>query len=299
MILPPGAKFSDKPKRLIIHADDAGLSYSENRATIMALELGLVSSYSIMIPCRGFTEMANFAKNNPQYDYGIHLTLTCEWEQDRFGPVLPISEVPGLVDGQGHFFKNREALKNSASAEEIKKELKAQIEKAYAYGLMPSHLDSHMYSVGAKPEFFRVYKELGREYNLPVLINKQLLEMVGLHAEEHLTDKDLALDYAYVGKFADFEKGNLTGYYDEVLKNLNPGLNIILIHPAFDDDEMKKITVNHPNFGSEWRQIDFEFFTSEHCRALLVGNKIELISWKEVTEGERTKDKGQSQKSKV
>jgi len=274
-----------KSKRLIIHADDAGLSHAENMATIKALERGLVSSYSMMVPCRGFEEMADFAKKNPQYDYGIHLTLTCEWEQVRFGPVLPASEVPSLVDGQGHFFKTREALKNSATTEDVKKELKAQIEIAYARVLKPSHLDSHMYSVGAKPEFFKVYKELGREYDLPVLLNKQLLEMVGLHAEEHLTTKDLTIDYAYVGKFADFEKGNLSGYYDEVLKNLNPGLNIILIHPAFDDDEMKKITVNHPNFGSVWRQIDFDYFTSNHCRALLARNRIELISWKEVNEG--------------
>ena len=274
-----------KSKRLIIHADDAGLSHAENMATIKALKQGMVSSYSMMVPCRGFAEMAEFAKSNPQYDYGIHLTLTCEWEQVRFGPVLPAAEVPSLVDGQGHFYKSREALKNSASAEEIKNELKAQIDKAFACGLKPSHLDSHMYSVGAKSEFFKVYKELGREYNLPVFLNKQLLEMVGLYAEEHLTTKDLTLDYAYVGKFADFEKGNLRAYYDEVLNNLNPGLNIILIHPAFDDDEMKKITINHPNFGSIWRQIDFDYFTSNHCRALLIENKIELISWKEVMEG--------------
>jgi hypothetical protein len=261
------------------------LSHSENKATIRALEQGLVSSYSMMVPCRGFAEMADFAKNNPQFDYGIHLTLTCEWEEVRFGPVLPAAEVPSLVDGQGHFYNSREALKKSASADEIKKELKAQIEKAYAFGLKPSHLDSHMYSVGAKSEFFKVYKELGREYNLPVFLNKQLLEMVGLYAEEHLTTKDLTIDYAYVGKFADFEKGNLSAYYDEVLNNLNPGLNIILIHPAFDNDEMKKITINHPNFGSVWRQIDFDYFTSNHCRALIAGNRIKLISWKEVGEG--------------
>lgn len=271
-----------KTKRLIIHADDAGLSHSENKATIKALEQGMVSSYSIMVPCRGYTEIADFARNNPQYDYGIHLTLTCEWEEVRFGPVLPVAEVPSLVDGRGHFYKSREALKNSASADEMKKELIAQIEKAYACGLKPSHLDSHMYSVGAKPEFFKVYKDLGREYNLPVLLNKQLFEMVGLHAEEHLGEEDMLIDHAYVGKFADFETGNLSAYYDEILKNLNTGLNIILIHPAFDDDEMKKITINHPNFGSGWRQIDLDYFTSAHCRELIKGNKIELVNWKEV-----------------
>lgn len=275
-------EISVNSKRLIIHADDAGLSHSENRATIQALKHGLVNSYSIMVPCEGFEEMAYFAKSNPQFDYGIHLTLTCEWENYKFGPVLSVFEVQSLVDENGNFFKNREALKNNATALEIKKELQAQIEKAYAYGLKPSHLDSHMYSVGARPDFFRIYKELGKKYNLPVLLNKQLMEMVGLNDEQLLSEDDLTFDQVYVGKFEDFSKGNLTGFYDTALQYMREGLNIILIHPAFDDDEMKAVTINHPNFGSEWRQIDFDYFTGNKCREMINENNIELISWKDI-----------------
>lgn len=139
---------SESAKLVMIHADDAGLSHSENLATIQSLEHGIVNSYSIMVPCSGFEEMATFAKNNAQFDYGIHLTLTCEWDYHRFGPVLPASEVKSIVDKEGHFFKTRRELKNSASAEDVQKEFEAQIEKAYALGLTPTHIDSHMYSVG-------------------------------------------------------------------------------------------------------------------------------------------------------
>jgi predicted glycoside hydrolase/deacetylase ChbG (UPF0249 family) len=269
-------------KRLMIHADDAGLCHSENRATMQALKEGLVSSYSIMVPCQGFEEIALFAKENPQFDYGIHLTLTCEWEKYKFGPVLPVSDVQSLVDENGHFYKNRESLKNNASASEIQHELQAQIEKAYVYGLQPSHLDSHMYSVGARSDFFRIYKELGKKYNLPVLLNMQLLEMVGLNDEQLLNEDDLIIDQVVVGKFEDFTRGNLSGFYDDVLKNLKSGLNIILIHPAFDDYEMKAVTMNHPNFGSEWRQIDFDYFTSRECRQKIDENNIGLINWKDL-----------------
>ncbi|MDZ7614761.1 MAG: polysaccharide deacetylase family protein [Flavobacteriaceae bacterium] len=233
-------------------------------------------------------KLALFAKENPQFDYGIHLTLTCEWERYKFGPVLPVSEVQSLVDENGHFFKNREMLRNSASAAEIKNELHAQIEKAYACGLKPSHLDSHMYSVGAREDFFRVYKELGAAYNLPVLLNFQLMEMVGLNDEQLLSQDDLTFDQVYVGKFEDFSEGNLPGYYNDVLKNMKSGLNIILIHPAFDDDEMKAVTVNHPNFGSKWRQIDFDYFISDECRQKIKENNIDLINWKDLKIEEKT-----------
>ena len=148
--------FSENTKLLIVHADDAGLSHSQNMATIQSLEKGIVNSYSIMVPCPWFYEMAVFAKNNPQFDNGIHLTLTCEWENYKFGPVLPVSEVPSLVDEYGHFYKKREQLREKASAEDVKNELQAQIKKAIKFGIKPTHMDSHMYSVGASSKFFDI-----------------------------------------------------------------------------------------------------------------------------------------------
>lgn len=274
--------YSQNTKLLIIHADDAGLSHSENRATIKALESGIVNSYSIMVPCPWFHEMAVYARNNPQIDNGIHLTLTCEWENYKFGPVLPVSEVPSLVDENGHFFKKREALKQNALVEHVEKELIAQIEKALKFGLKPTHIDSHMFSVGASPEFFKIYRNLGTKYNLPILVNEQLMHMVGLDPDVNLEEGDFKVDMAYVAEYPYFEKGKLSEYYSQVLDNLTIGINVVLIHTAFDDDEMKGVTVNHPNFGSEWRQIDFDFFTNEATRSKLKENNIELITWNDI-----------------
>jgi predicted glycoside hydrolase/deacetylase ChbG (UPF0249 family) len=274
--------FSENTKLLMIHADDAGLSHSENIATIRSLKEGIVNSYSIMVPCPWFYEMAKLSLQNKQFDYGIHLTLTCEWENYKFGPVLPVSEVPSLVDENGHFFRNRDLLRNSASADDVRKELQAQIDKALEFGLSPTHIDSHMYSIGAKPEFFTVYRELGEKYDLPVFISRQLMEMVGLSPNENIEENDFLLDNAFVGTFEIFEKGGLKDFYRDIIGNLTNGLNIILIHTAFDDFEMQGVTINHPNFGSEWRQIDFDFFTSDECKSKLRENKIELITWKDI-----------------
>lgn len=274
--------FSENTKLLIIHADDAGLSKSENIATIKSLKDGIVNSYSIMVPCPGFNEMVAFAKKNPQFDSGIHLTLTCEWENYKFGPVLPISEVPSLVDENGHFYKKRDRLKNNATVEDVKKELQAQIEKAFRFGLHPTHLDSHMYSVGITLDFFKIYKDLGIKYDLPVLINKELIEGVALNTDYYIDKEDFLIEQIHLGKFKYFKKGKLKDYYKSVFQNLSNALNIILIHPAFDNDEMKEITINHPNFGSEWRQIDFDFFTSEESKFLLKENDIKLITWRDI-----------------
>ena len=274
--------FNKTTKLLMIHADDAGLSHSENRATIQALTNGIVNSYSIMVPCPWFYEMAVFAKSNPQYDNGVHLTLTCEWENYKFGPVLPISKVPSLVNEAEFFYKRREELRKSATTEDIKKELKAQIEKAYAFGLNPTHIDSHMYSVGISTEVMNIYRALGEEYGLPVLISKEIMKMSGLDPLVNIYENDLVIDKVHYGIFTDFEAGLLKEYYRNVLDKLDAGLNMILIHPAYDDDEMKGITLNHPNYGSEWRQLDLESFTSEENKERLQKNNIQLITWKDI-----------------
>src|ERR1700761_1492388 len=85
-------------KLLIIHADDLGVTHSENVASISALETGSVRSASMMVPCPWFPEMAAYARTHPEKDLGLHLTLTSEWKYYKWGPVTPEAEVPGLVN---------------------------------------------------------------------------------------------------------------------------------------------------------------------------------------------------------
>jgi len=275
--------FDDHQKLLIIHADDAGLSHSENQATIDALKRGLINSYSIMVSCPWFYEIAEFAVKNPNFDHGIHLTLTCEWNSYKFGPVLSRKEVPSLVDHQGYFFKSRQEVLNKAKPEEIRKELCAQIDRAYSFGLQPSHLDSHMYTLGASSEFLNLYREIGNLYQLPVMLNSKLItEVSSSKTIEPPLENEVMIDHLYLGNFTDFENGTLSAYYANTLKELQPGINMILIHTAYDDHEMRAITRNHPNFGAAWRQIDLDFFTSDQCEDLLKEQKVQMISWTEI-----------------
>jgi predicted glycoside hydrolase/deacetylase ChbG (UPF0249 family) len=274
--------YPENTKLLIIHADDAGLSHSHNRATIQCLDTGIVNSYSIMVPCPWYYEIAVFAKNNPKYDYGIHLTLTCEWNNYKFGPVAPLSEVPSLVDENGYFYKTREELRQHAKPEHVAKELDAQIQKALDFGLKPTHLDVHMYSVGAHVDFFEVYKNIRETYNRPIMVSGELLAMVGLNPDQIIKPEDLTTQKIHIGNFDLFKTDALSEYYAHVAENLVPGLNVLLLHPAYDDKEMKAITIDHPNFGSEWRQIDTDFFTDSKNKSLFEQEDIRMVTWEEL-----------------
>ena len=101
-----GERLGFKPtdKILIINGDDVGVSHAANAATIDALENGLMTSATIMVPCPWFPEIAAYAKAHPTADFGLHLTHTAEWKGFKWGPVASKSEVPGLVDPQGYLW---------------------------------------------------------------------------------------------------------------------------------------------------------------------------------------------------
>jgi hypothetical protein len=266
-------------KLLIIHADDLGVSHSENTASINAMEKGSVSSASIMVPCPWFPEIANYASAHPDADFGLHLTLTSEWKYYKWGPVVPRSQTPGLVNEQGYLYDEVAPVGQHASAAEVEQELRAQIERAKKFGIQFTHFDTHMGSVAARPEFAKIYVQLGREYRVPVLLNHDIVNGLGL--TDFITDKDVVLDQLYMASPDDYKKGMDT-FYSGVIKSLKPGLNLLILHAAFDSDEMKAVTIDHPDYGAAWRQADYDFFTSEACKKLLQDQKIKVITWKSV-----------------
>ncbi|MBK8504392.1 MAG: polysaccharide deacetylase family protein [Saprospiraceae bacterium] len=267
-------------KLLIIHADDIGVSHSENMASIYAMENGSVNSGSIMVPCPWFPEIAAYASSHPEADFGLHLTITSEWKYLKWGPVSSWNTVPGLVNDFNHFYSSRNDVKSNASAEEIEREIRGQIELALKYGIPITHLDSHMFTLYLKPEYLAVYKKLGKEYKLPILLNAEYLTLFGLDAEQHINE-DIVVDKVYMAYPPDYEKG-MANYYSESMRTMQPGLNIILLHAAYCNDEMQAVTGVSSGYGAEWRQQDFNFFTSDACKQLISDENIQLITWREI-----------------
>jgi len=143
---------------------------------------------------------------------------------------LSAIEVPSLVNEAGHFYTNRKDLKENAGIEDVKNELIAQIEKVYKHGLSPSHLDSHMYTVGVSEEFLDVYKELGLRYKLPIQLNKKLIASSGANPYELELPGDFYVDEIVLGNYSVFEQNKLFQFYENALDSAQEGLTVILIH---------------------------------------------------------------------
>ncbi len=269
-----------KKKYLIIHADDAGMAWSENKATQIGLLEGSINSTSLMVPCPWFFEMAQFCLEHPEVDYGIHLTLTGEWKTYPFRPITAVNQIPSLVNHQGYFYPKRAAIRDGAVLEEVYLELKNQIEFALSFGLKPTHLDSHMYTLGVRQDLIDLYQVLGKEYNLPIVISKKLIAYTGESPSAFKLPEKGCWESIYMGSFDEFSNRGLAHFYDRVLDNLSEGISLLLIHPALKSAEMEQITVDHPNFGDQWRAEDAAYFTSEHCANKLRENSIELIDFR-------------------
>jgi len=274
--------YAPDAKLLIIHADDIGVTHSENKATILAMKLGMVNSGSIMMPCPWVGEIAAFAKERPDADLGLHLTLTSEWEWMKWGPVASKDQVPSLINKQGFFYDNCQTFGQKAKPAEVEIELRAQIEKAFNMGINPTHFDTHMGClIFNSPEVFEVYLKLGREYKIPVMVDRFFLKASSQKFRDKMQATDIIIEKIYTAEPKDFESG-MADYYESVLTNLTTGIQVLLIHTAFDDAEMQALSVNHPLWGAAWRQADFDFFTSDKCRQLLKENNIQLLTWREL-----------------
>ena len=277
-------------KLLIIHADDAGMSHSVNSATLDALQKGIVSSAAIMVPCPWFLEMAEFARQHPEMDLGLHLTLTSEWKHYRWRPVADPSKVPGLIDEEGYLWKSVENVVGHATTQEVELEIRAQIDRAIAFGINPTHIDSHMGTLFATSGFLRVYLKVALEYGIPPMMVdpadpevKKLLEERNISYSESTIQEIYATKVPLLNHLNTGEDGNSyeirkAAYY-RAIRDIKPGVNQIIVHLAGNDTEIQNIT-------NAWqrRYDEFRIFTDPELKNLIDDLGIELIGWRKMKE---------------
>jgi predicted glycoside hydrolase/deacetylase ChbG (UPF0249 family) len=272
---PPDAKL------LIVHADDLGMAHSINLASIKGLESGLVSSASIMIPCSWLPEIAAYARTHPATDLGLHLTLTSEWSLYRWGPVLSKERVPSLLDSSGYFYPTEKEAAAHIDPKEAEAEIRAQIARARALGIQPTHLDSHMGTLYQSQPLFETLFRVARDNKLPISVSKEWLATAPF-LSSLLGPDDVVLN-GVISIEPTVTAEGWSKYYSDAIKSLQPGITEMIVHLAYDDEEMRGVAFAHPNWGAEWRQRDFQFVTSEAFRRLLQENDVKLVTWREVS----------------
>jgi len=239
-----------------------------------------------MVPCPWFPEIADYAKSHPDFDFGLHLTLTNERVYHRWGPVAPAGKVPSLLDKNGYLHQDWTPETHIDPAEaEI--ELRAQIDRAYAMGVRPTHLDSHQYRLDStNQDLFEVALRLAHQYKLPFFVTRDWFADFP-YLEKTLGPIDVVIDHTItiepdVFAAATTAPEKWAAFYDKAIRNMQPGVTELVIHLAYDDPEMRAATRERDTWGAAWRQRDFDFFTSAAFRQLLRDQHIQLITWRQI-----------------
>ena len=264
-------------KLLILHADDLGFSHSVNVASFEALDKNAITSASIMVPTPWIAEVAAYARAHPNADLGLHLTLNSEWETFRWGSVASSDKVPSLLDSAGTFPSLVAPLAARAKPAEVERELRAQIDRALALGIRPTHLDSHMGALFATSELIATYVKVARAYRLPFLS----VPFDSGGPQMPLTEHDIVLDAVIIAT-PDVPRERWKEFYLNAIANLKPGLTEMIVHLGHDDAELQAVTVNHEPYGSAWRQRDFDVVMSAEFKKALQDHGVTLVRWRDL-----------------
>jgi predicted glycoside hydrolase/deacetylase ChbG (UPF0249 family) len=279
---------------VIFHVDDAGMSHDSNEGVIEATSRGVATSTSIMMPCPWVPEMVAFAKAHPDLDAGLHLTLNAEWRKYRWTPLAGAAAVPGLVDEEGCLHRDPASVARLASAEEVDREIRAQLERARRMGLKPTHLDTHMGTV-MLPKFIQSYVRLGIEVGIPLMMpaghmrhvssevapeNRAALQLLAQQVwQAGLPLIDDLVTNPTKGESLAEQKAYLLG----LLRDLQPGITQMIVHCTRPTEVFQ-----HISGSGEKRMHELQLMTDPGVRQLLQDQGIILSTWRELNARRQT-----------
>jgi chitin disaccharide deacetylase len=283
--------YDERDRVVIVHADDVGMCQATLPALARLLEAGLVSSAATMVPCPWFPEVAAFCRGNPGVDVGVHLTLTCEYNSYRWGPISTRDRASGLVDKEGYFHPGPLELQAHAEPGAVAAELAAQVDCAFAAGIEVTHLDTHQAAVLSR-ELLSSYTGLAVERRLPLMLLRQdadgwraLGRAMGLPIDPE-TAKLLAeavlgleargvplVDHAFMLPLD--QPQDRVELAKRAFRQLPPGLTHFVLHPAVDSPELRAITPDWPS-----RVADFQAFSSDELCDFVRGSGVQILGYR-------------------
>jgi predicted glycoside hydrolase/deacetylase ChbG (UPF0249 family) len=281
--------YSKKDRVAIIHTDDIGMCYASVAAYQELHEYGLISAGSVMVPCPWMPMIAAFNNSHPEVDLGVHITLTSEWDLYRWKPISTFDFASGLLDVDGYFHKTSEAVAQYADPVYVEKEINAQIDRAIAMGIQPTHIDTHMFSV-ATDKLLSIYIRIGLERGVPPMLirltHKELQEF-GLseaaattileHFDEYEDQCIPIMDQIMMMSLEEPE--NRIGQAKALFAAIKPGITYFITHPSVDTPELRAL-------APDWRcrVEDYKILKSDELRQFIHEQGIQVIGYRALQE---------------
>ena len=226
---PPDAKL------LILNCADLGFCHAATVGVYGALREGIGTSASLIVPAPWARESASRFRGD---DVGVQLTLNAEHDLYRWGP---ITQAPSLLDGDGGFPRTVSDVWDHADLDEVRRECRAQIERAVLWGFDISHLDAHLDALVMRPEFFDIYLELAVDFALPLrLLGAEAEPNVGFPVRRLASDEGVL----FADRFATLPAIGTRKAFFELVTSLEPGVTEVTLHPAIDTPELRAITTD-------------------------------------------------------
>ena len=251
---------------VILSADSLGACHASNIGVFEALRMGVATDSSIMMPGPWARHAAAHYRGEA---VGVQLTLNAELDDLRGGP---ITYAPSLFDGDGGFPRTVADLWDHADLDEVRRECRAQLERAVLWGFDVTHLTSHMSAMELRPEFFDVYLDLGCEFNLPLRLSGVEVQLQSgfpfrdLAAEEFILFPDNVISLRGAGRNG----------LERVLRELPEGVTEVVIEPATDTPELRALD---PRWAARVEQLDF-LTRDSNVKAILQRGHVKLTSYR-------------------
>lgn len=284
---------------LIVNADDYGMCRTYNSTIQGLLQDGVISSTSLMVPCPWAKDAADFSKKHPEFDVGIHLTFTSEWADYRWGPVTRDQDVSSLRTADGWLHADCTTFEKHADLKQVRIEIFNQIERAITWGVNPTHLDIHMYSLlglASGRDFLEPVFDACVNFGLPLRLPRSWGTRLGFtEAQAGLMQRRIQEAEARHIALIDDQQGLDFGlrdgetYADTVeemsaqLRALKPGISEILLHAGDASEELRSIMPH------DFRKRDMEahLFLDDRIRQLLAKENLQLLRWRMLRDYQR------------
>ena len=184
--------------------------------------------------------------------------------------------VATLLDEDGYFPLVETQVIEKADLTEVATELRAQADKVRGAGIPISHFDAHMLTLLGSEGLLSTYLAMSEEYGVPARVIP-----APDFAEGKLTPACELIDLVCEADTS-FSSERWLDDYKAMLGPLPPGSYQLTVHLAFDDDEMRGATYDHPNWGAEWRQRDVDLVRSDDFRKFIAAEGFTLVSWRDL-----------------